>query len=306
MATDYMRSMLNELMGSGRNDQNEDGEMPTTSTRFEDRDVCRPFLLKCCPHDVLTSTRADIGDCTLEHSLALRSDYERARQKNTSLMYEFDAHRALKKFIDETDERIETSKTKLAEKQADISKEIEEKANGVHEINEKIGKLLADAEKAGMEGEVGKSQEILRDVETLREEKRQAEQNYRNSMPSSLLQQQRLRVCEICSSYLGLHDNDRRLADHFGGKLHLGFIDLRKRLDDLKTFCEEHKEEFQNRKSSVSSEPQRTRSRSRERKRERRSRSRSRSSDRHRRRRRSRSRDRSRDRYRRDRHRSRR
>lgn len=61
-----------------------------------------------------------------------------------------------------------------------------------------------------MEGEVGKSQEvsqskqntanslpqILRDVETLREEKRQAEQNYRNSMPSSLLQQQRLRVCD--------------------------------------------------------------------------------------------------------------
>ena len=48
---------------------------------------------------------------------------------------------------------------------------------------------------------------------------------------SSLLQQQRLRVCEVCSSYLenfeGLHDNDKRLADHYGGKLHIGFIDLR-------------------------------------------------------------------------------
>ena len=48
---------------------------------------------------------------------------------------------------------------------------------------------------------------------------------------SSLLQQQRLRVCEVCSSYLenfdGVHDNDKRLADHYGGKLHLGFIDLR-------------------------------------------------------------------------------
>lgn len=45
---------------------------------------------------------------------------------------------------------------------------------------------------------------ILRDVETLREEKRQAEQNYRNSMPSSLLQQQRLRVCEstVASPFL--------------------------------------------------------------------------------------------------------
>ena len=71
----------------------------------------------------------------------------------------------------------------------------------------------------------------MQDVETLKEQKRDAEASYRNSMPSSLLQQQRLRVCEVCSSYLenfeGLHDNDKRLADHFGGKLHIGFIDLR-------------------------------------------------------------------------------
>ena len=101
----------------------------------------------------------------------------------------------------------------------------------------------------------------MKEVEALKDEKRNAEQSYRNSMPrnhfqkrhcnvkniilmqkchsgsvlkmiaSSLLQQQRLRVCEVCSSYLenfdGVHDNDKRLADHYGGKLHLGFIDLR-------------------------------------------------------------------------------
>ena len=38
---------------------------------------------------------------------------------------------------------------------------IQEKANGVHELNEKIGKLLAEAEQAGMKGEVGKSQEVF-------------------------------------------------------------------------------------------------------------------------------------------------
>ena len=32
---------------------------------------------------------------------------------------------------------------------------------------------------------------------------------------------------KVCSAYLGIHDNDRRLADHFGGKLHLGFIQIR-------------------------------------------------------------------------------
>lgn len=58
--------------------------------------------------------------------------------------------------------------------------------------------------------------------------------DYRNTMPASNYQQQKLRVCEICSAFLGIHDNDRRLADHFGGKLHVGFITLREKLDELK------------------------------------------------------------------------
>nr|DBA20184.1 TPA: hypothetical protein GDO54_015900 [Pyxicephalus adspersus]DBA20185.1 TPA: hypothetical protein GDO54_015900 [Pyxicephalus adspersus] len=57
---------------------------------------------------------------------------------------------------------------------------------------------------------------------------------YRNSMPASSFQQQKLRVCEVCSAYLGLHDNDRRLADHFGGKLHLGFILIREKLEQMR------------------------------------------------------------------------
>ena len=40
-------------------------------------------------------------------------------------------------------------------------------------------------------------------------------------------------MCEVCSAYLGIHDNDRRLADHFGGKLHLGFIKIREKLAEL-------------------------------------------------------------------------
>ena len=59
-------------------------------------------------------------------------------------------------------------------------------------------------------------------------------------MPASSYQQQKLRVCEVCSAYLGIHDNDRRLADHFGGKLHLGFITIRTKLTELevnRNFC---------------------------------------------------------------------
>jgi hypothetical protein len=77
-------------------------------------------------------------------------------------------------------------------------------------------------------------------VEEFRKKKATAEQEYRNAMPASSYQQQKLRVCEVCSAYLGIHDNDRRLADHFGGKLHLGFIKIREKLAELQV---KHNEE---------------------------------------------------------------
>ncbi len=78
-------------------------------------------------------------------------------------------------------------------------------------------------------------------VEEIRKKKAAAEMEYRNSMPASSYQQQKLRVCEVCSAYLGIHDNDRRLADHFGGKLHLGFIKIREKLAGLMGDYEERK-----------------------------------------------------------------
>jgi hypothetical protein len=81
--------------------------------------------------------------------------------------------------------------------------------------------------------QVDESIKLLEEVEEIRKKKTTAELEYRNSMPASSYQQQKLRVCEVCSAYLGIHDNDHRLADHFGGKLHLGFIKIREKLDFL-------------------------------------------------------------------------
>ncbi|THG13430.1 hypothetical protein TEA_020967 [Camellia sinensis var. sinensis] len=47
---------------------------------------------------------------------------------------------------------------------------------------------------------------------------------------------QKLRVCDICGAFLSVYDSDRRLADHFGGKLHLGYIQIREKLAELQFF----------------------------------------------------------------------
>ncbi|XP_066496512.1 putative RNA-binding protein Luc7-like 1 isoform X1 [Tiliqua scincoides] len=302
-----MRALLDQLMGTAR-----DGDETRQRVKFTDERVCKSHLLDCCPHDILAGTRMDLGECTKIHDLALRADYEIA-SKQRDLFFELDAMDHLESFIAECDRRTELAKKRLAETQEEISAEVAAKAEKVHELNEDIGKLLAKAEQLGAEGNVDESQKILMEVEKVRGKKKEAEEEYRNSMPASSFQQQKLRVCEVCSAYLGLHDNDRRLADHFGGKLHLGFIQIREKLDQLrKTVAEKQEKRNQDRlrrreerereermgRRSGSRNRDRRRSRSRERRR-RRSRSPSRE------RRKSRSKSRERERHRRHRSRSR-
>jgi len=43
-------------------------------------------------------------------------------------------------------------------------------------------------------------------------------------------QDQKLRVCDVCGAFLSIYDSDRRLADHFGGKMHLGYMLIREKI----------------------------------------------------------------------------
>lgn len=51
-ATDQMRAMLDQLMGTARDGE----EAKRQKLSFTDSRVCKSFLLDCCPHDILAST----------------------------------------------------------------------------------------------------------------------------------------------------------------------------------------------------------------------------------------------------------
>ncbi|XP_021931995.1 putative RNA-binding protein Luc7-like 2 isoform X3 [Zootermopsis nevadensis] len=250
-AHDQIRAMLDQLMGTGRN-----GENNRFQVKFSDPKVCKSFLLSCCPHEILSSTRMDLGDCPKIHDLALRADFEKASHTK-DYYYDIDAMEHLQAFIADCDRRTELAKQRLAETQEELSAEVAQKANKVHELAEQIGKKLARAEQLGAEGFVEESMKLMEEIEDLRKKKSAAEGEYRNSMPASSYQQQKLRVCEVCSAYLGIHDNDRRLADHFGGKLHLGFIKIREKLAELEKTVEGRKQQKRQEMSSRDRERER-------------------------------------------------
>merc|ERR1712150_79295 len=235
-ASEQMRAMLDQLMGTARNGPDASG----SGVKFTDHKVCKAFLYGCCPHEILASTRMDLGECPKIHELALRADYQQARG-NKDHFYDVEATEHLNAFIQDCDRRTELAKKRLMETQEELSAEVSSKAERVHELSETIGKKLAQAEESGAEGKVEESMKFMEEVDDIRKKKVSAELEYRNSMPASSYQQQKLRVCEICSAYLGIHDNDRRLADHFGGKLHLGFIQIRGKLDKLLVTHEDRK-----------------------------------------------------------------
>lgn len=182
----------------------------------------------------------DLGECPNIHDLALRADYELAA-KTKDYSYDIDAMNHLQSFITDCDRKTEVAKRRLKETQEELSEEANTKAETIHTLGEQIGTLMAKAEEVGAAGEVEESMKMLEEVEQLKLKKQAAETDFRNSMPASSYQQQKLRVCEVCGAYLGIHDNDRRLADHFGGKLHLGFITIREKLEQLKTLVSERR-----------------------------------------------------------------
>ncbi|KAG9075914.1 splicing factor, partial [Ceratobasidium sp. 370] len=90
-------------------------------------------------------------------------------------------------------------------------------------------------ESLGEEGKVEESMKELEAVEALKAEKTKKERELQQLTDTSGASgHQKLRVCDVCGAYLSVLDSDQRLADHFGGKMHLGFFELHKMLDELK------------------------------------------------------------------------
>lgn len=99
----------------------------------------------------------------------------------------------------------------------------------IGEIELSIQGGTEEIEALGEAGKVEESMEKLAAVDALKQLKSDKEKELQilneNAGASG---HQKLRVCEICGAMLSVLDSDKRLADHFGGKMHLGFHELRK------------------------------------------------------------------------------
>ncbi|CAI9090855.1 OLC1v1025723C1 [Oldenlandia corymbosa var. corymbosa] len=103
-------------------------------------------------------------------------------------------------------------------------------------IQEMINEKLKKAEDLGEQGMIDEAQKALDEAEALKKLPTRQEPVADSSKYTAAdvrITDQKLRVCDICGAFLSVYDSDRRLADHFGGKLHLGYMQIREKLAEL-------------------------------------------------------------------------
>ncbi|KAF3388640.1 U1 snRNP-associated protein [Penicillium rolfsii] len=222
------RKLLEQLMGAdqliGTGGQGRNSHLSITDPK-----VCRSYLVGTCPHDLFTNTKQDLGPCPKVHSEGLKTEYETASPAEKAKWgFEFDYMRDMQKYIDDCDRRIDTAQRRL-EKTPDEIRQTNNLLKQIADLNNTINTGLLEVSVLGETGSVALALTEMHKIRTAKHQKENAERDLKNlqdtSGPSG---HQKLQVCDVCGAYLSRLDNDRRLADHFFGKMHMGYSDMRK------------------------------------------------------------------------------
>jgi len=237
------RALLDQLMGANRNNDRPDAEVKD----FTDDRVCKFYLCGLCPHDIFTK---DIGRCSKMHSDQLKKEYEDKRATGKSYGYEKDLEDELKAYVNDIEKKIQKAQKRLEESGEGAGSSVNlENHDEVLKLQAKIQELVQEVEIYAETGDIDRAQELTDEIEKMKVEKAQlqaklmAESNVSNpTEPNQLINvSQKLRVCDVCGALLSIFDSDQRLADHFGGKQHMGYRQVRDKLKEIQEMREKER-----------------------------------------------------------------
>jgi len=258
-----MAAMLDELMGRNRNVA--PGE-EQRGIRWDDKSVCKFYLMGLCPHELFTNTRADLGSCSKIHDDGLKKEYNDAPEYKKR-QYEDDFERMIESNLREVDRRISRNHDRLKMSRDHHSNPETMLTGGPNDekikmLSEKISALCEQAEQAGCQGNVEEAQGLTRLCDRLKDERQQlaySQSHLPNLMDTALREEKMMEVCEICGSFLIIGDAQSRIDDHLMGKQHVGYARLRNSLAELKEKRQKRREEKERKRAEEEEEKKKQR-----------------------------------------------
>jgi len=193
-----------------------------------------------------------MGECPKLHSEPLKYRYE-IQRKERDYGYEKSLYYFLDDLVSQCDRTVERQQRKLQEQEKQKM-----------ENDPTARQIRALEEQAKILGEEGRLEEYNKVQEQINElKKTQIIPTTLPEISNDLLQksqQHQLKVCEICGCFLSKFESQERLEDHFKGKLHQGYTQVRLKLDELRKMKETWNEDNEDRRSQDRESPKRRKS----------------------------------------------
>lgn len=144
----------------------------------------------------------------------------------------------------------------------------------INAMTEKVKKLMREVEEAGTRGDVEQAQGLMKLCDQVRDErdamiKSQESLSWNAAQLLADAQEKQMEVCEVCGAFLIIGDVQQRIDDHLCGKQHLGYLQLRKAVEQLTEERRKEREEYRKKREEERRRSAEKRDRDRDRKRER-------------------------------------
>lgn len=225
------RKLLQQLMGSDSLDLR---QPKRREVDFLDPKICKGFLLGNCISEIFANTKQDSGSCPKIHDEQARLEY-RAQVNRGKEFPEIDQEyeRQVERYVQDCNRRVEAANQRLEKTPEDIAK-INAATKELEDINTRLAWGLQEVELLGGVGEITRAGYELNKLDELWKEQESKEREIRTlSEQGGFAAHQKLQVCQTCGAFLSRLDTDKRLAEHFLGKLHMGYVRIREIYEEI-------------------------------------------------------------------------
>ena len=195
---------------------------------IKDPRVCKSYLVGDCPYDLFQGTKQSLGRCPQLHLSKYKIQYDRDIANGKRYPdFEREYYLVLAKFVHDCNDQIAVALKNL-EHTSEEREKIKNVTKELDDIDTQIGLMVQEIESLTSHNEISKALTQSVKLEEVKERRIHIAKKVKNITENvGQSAQQKLQVCEVCGAYLSRLDTDRRLADHFLGKIHLGYVNMR-------------------------------------------------------------------------------
>ena len=233
---EQLRKTLDQLMGADRDLPLK--ERLANKKNFDSSEVCKFFLIGFCPHDLFANTKNDLKECRKRHDVQFKEQFNKSPDKEMyQIKYEELLMEFLQKLVNDVDEKMRKSLERIEAPlpETELNPEVKKQ---IMEIDSNINSLNIRANELSKINEIEQVEELMKLVDELNAQKKEILSKYGQK---STYKEKQMKVCEICGAMQSSQDNEKRLLTHVEGKLHSGYLKIRKYLEALKKRKEERK-----------------------------------------------------------------